>query len=115
MGNTGDLWDKKPVHIRNLETNQTWTVITYGEGGVNRDPYYKENMVIGDLPAGRYRVWIDFNNNNYTTYLDIEPGRVTFFKFAGEYGYTVGPPPTPEPDFIPPDATRDANARRITF
>lgn len=105
MGNTGGLLDKQTVNIRNMETRQTWSVITYGKGGVNPDPYYKENMVIGDLPAGRYRLWIDYLENDYTTYLEIKPGMVTFFKFAGQYGYTVGPPPTPEPDFVPPDAT----------
>jgi murein DD-endopeptidase MepM/ murein hydrolase activator NlpD len=105
MGDTGELKDKETVHLRNIDTNQHWSVITYGKGGVNTDPYYNENMVIGDLPAGNYRLWIDHNNTSYSTKFEIKPGMVTFFKFAGKMGFKVGPPPTPAPDFVPPDAT----------
>ena len=33
-------------------------VLTYAEGPVNADPYYQENLVLSDLPAGLYKISI---------------------------------------------------------
>jgi murein DD-endopeptidase MepM/ murein hydrolase activator NlpD len=105
MGDGGGLLEKETVHLRNRETNQHWYVITYAKTGINPDPFYNENMVIGDLPAGSYTVWIDLRNTVYSTELEIRAGMVTYFTFQGKYGFEVGPPPTPAPEFVPPDAT----------
>ncbi len=103
MGHLGGLLYKQRVNLRNTATNQHWYVITYGLGGVNSDSYYNENMVIGDLPAGEYYVWVDYDGITFGQQMTIDPGMVTFFTFKGRFGFNVGPPPTPIPDFISPD------------
>ena len=105
MGGDSDLIHKRTVNLRNVATNQYWYVITYGKGGINPDNYYNENMVIGDLPAGTYRVWVEYSDAIYATNIEIIAGRVSFFEFWGKFGFVVGPPPTPPPDFTRPDAT----------
>ena len=41
--------------ITSLDTGKTWQVSSYGsDGGINRDPYYQENLVVGDMPDGIY-------------------------------------------------------------
>jgi murein DD-endopeptidase MepM/ murein hydrolase activator NlpD len=106
MGDSGGLLEKKRVHLRNRETNQNWFVITYAKTGSNPDPYYNENVVIGDLPEGSYTVWIEHNNTVYSTDLEIQAGMVTYFTYVGKFGFEVGLPPTPAPEFVPPDATQ---------
>jgi murein DD-endopeptidase MepM/ murein hydrolase activator NlpD len=105
MGDAAGPLYKETVNLRHQVTNKHWYVITYGKGGVNPDPYYKENMVIGDLPAGMYTVWVNYNRTSFVTEIEIKPGKVSFFTFKGKYGFVVGPPPTPLPEFVPPDAT----------
>jgi murein DD-endopeptidase MepM/ murein hydrolase activator NlpD len=93
------------VNLRSHETGQHYFVDTYGEGNVNSDPYYRENLVLGDLPAGWYTVWINFDGGIYKSDMQIFPGKVTFFTFDSKDGFDLSPPPTPAPEFIPPDAT----------
>ncbi|MFQ5615527.1 MAG: peptidoglycan DD-metalloendopeptidase family protein [Anaerolineales bacterium] len=91
-----------PVTVRNLDTGQTWKVITYGsEIDVNSDPYYEENMVIGDLPAGNYQIEITYLGRTIQWDIQIHPGQVSYFTFRGRNGFFGGPPPTPEADFTP--------------
>ncbi len=59
IGCDGDKLYKVKVKLRNLETNQIYEVISYAEGAVNSDDYYKENLVLGDLPAGKYYMYLD--------------------------------------------------------
>jgi hypothetical protein len=109
MGSEGELIYRRTVNLRNIETNQYWYVTTYAKGSVNPDDYYKENMVIGDLPAGTYRIWVEYSDTIYEAQVEIYPGQVSYFEFWGIYGIDVGPPPTPAPDFVPPDATATQN------
>ena len=76
-------------------------VRTYGGGPINLDPYYQENMVLGDLPSGIYKVTINFDKKNRQTWLDIIPGQVTYFTFTGEHGFELSLPPEPRLDFVP--------------
>jgi murein DD-endopeptidase MepM/ murein hydrolase activator NlpD len=105
MNSTGTLVQRQMVEMRNVDTNQYAYVHSYGEGPVNSDQYYRENVVLGDLPAGFYNVWINFEGVLYKTYLEIEAGRVTYFTFWGRNGFDNSPLPTPRADFTPPDAT----------
>ncbi|MBN1148807.1 MAG: M23 family metallopeptidase [Anaerolineales bacterium] len=105
MNSAGILVQRQMVELRNLDTNQYAYVHSYGEGPVNSDEYYQENVVLGDLPAGPYYVWIDFESVLYKTYLDIEAGRVTYFTFWGREGFDTTPLPTPAPNFESPDAS----------
>jgi murein DD-endopeptidase MepM/ murein hydrolase activator NlpD len=75
--------------------------LTYAQGAVNSDPYYQENVVLSDLPAGIYKVTIEYLDERIQTWVEIFPGQVTYFKFTDENGFEIVPPPTPRPDFLP--------------
>lgn len=104
--NTGELINSQQVTIISKETGQTWYVNSYGEGTVNSDPYYRENLVIGDLPAGDYIVWLPYEGSTYNTEMRINPGMVSFITFRGKNGISTAPPSDPQVDFTPPDSTQ---------
>ena len=99
------------VTLRFIEKKKTYVVKTYGGGGaVNPDPYYNENLVLGDLPAGFYKMTILYDKKTYQTWVEIFPGQVTYFTFTGEMGFnnTIRPPaPTLEslPEVLPATPT----------
>jgi murein DD-endopeptidase MepM/ murein hydrolase activator NlpD len=90
------------VTVRSEANGQVWKVKTYGGDEVFSDDYYQENMVLSDLPAGRYTVTIDYLGKEYTLEIEVRPGLVSYFTFLGRSGYNVDPPPDPGADFIPP-------------
>ena len=89
------------VFVTNSTTNETRIIRTYGPGPVNHDPYYDENLVLGDLPAGLYKVAFNYKGKDQQDWMYIYPGQVTYFTFRGTLGFTVAPPPTPGLDFLP--------------
>jgi murein DD-endopeptidase MepM/ murein hydrolase activator NlpD len=95
MDSDRNLLKSTSVLIESLETGRQWTVNTYGPEAIRPDPYYNENMVLSDLPAGRYNVYIVFDGKSRRFELEIRPGQVTYFSFRGEFGYTLTPPPSP--------------------
>jgi murein DD-endopeptidase MepM/ murein hydrolase activator NlpD len=105
QNNVGEHVYSQLVTVISKETGQTWYVNSYGEGTVNSDPYYRENLVLGDLPAGDYTVWIPYQGSTFNTDIRIDPGMVSYFTFRGMNGIRNEPPPTPVVDFIPPDQT----------
>jgi murein DD-endopeptidase MepM/ murein hydrolase activator NlpD len=105
MSTGGSLLEGLTVTIRSKQTNQTWYVKSYGQGTVNSDPYYRENMVIGDLPAGDYVIWLPYEGSTYNTDITITPGMVSYFSFRGKNGIKTGLPPTPTAGFTPPVET----------
>jgi hypothetical protein len=60
---------------------------------------------LGDLPAGTYSLWIDYESVVRKTFVEIKPGMVTYFSFKGSKGFDTTPLPTPQARFIPPDST----------
>ncbi|MCL4529722.1 MAG: M23 family metallopeptidase [Chloroflexi bacterium] len=89
------------VYVSNTTTNETRLIKTYGPGPVNQDPYYKENVVLGDLPAGLYKVAFNYKGKNQQNWMYIYAGQVTYFTFRGTLGFTVAPPPTPQVEGLP--------------
>ena len=77
------------------------TVRTYGGGATNPDPYYNENLVLSDLPAGIYKISLKYDGKLRQFWVEIFPGQVTYFTFRGEDGFTLSPPSTPNLDFLP--------------
>ncbi|MDD2921343.1 MAG: M23 family metallopeptidase [Anaerolineales bacterium] len=100
---TGLVTDKKgktlqqiEARLESVETDKIYLVKTYGGGGaINRDPYYDENLVLSDLPAGFYKVTITYEKKHYQTWVEIFPGQVTYFTFAGENGFDLTRPSAP--------------------
>jgi murein DD-endopeptidase MepM/ murein hydrolase activator NlpD len=82
--------------------SNSWTVRTYGEGPVISDLFYNENLVLGDLPAGDYTIWVPFAGTTYDLEVSIAPGLVTYFTFKGRQGFRTELPATPEAGFTPP-------------
>ena len=77
------------------------TVRTYGIGAVNSDPYYRENLVLSDLPAGLYKITLEYEDKEQQTWVEIFPGQVSYFTFAGANGFNLTRPPAPTLEFLP--------------
>ena len=102
MDERGRLLYQLPVDVRPMPSEVPLRrVITYAEGAVNSDPYYQENLVLSDLPAGLYKIMLEYNDRNLQFWVDIYPGQITYFTFSGEDGFQVNPPPVPTLDFLP--------------
>lgn len=104
MDRSSDFLERHSVMLRNVESNRYWTVITYGKGSVNPDLFYRENMVIGDLPAGKYVIWIKYEGTIYDETIEVLPGKVSYFRFYGSLGFDTDQPDSSQSKFIPPDA-----------
>jgi len=97
-----------PVEVRPLPSEVPLrTVKTYAEGSVNSDPYYNENLVLSDLPAGLYKITFEYKEKRLQFWTDIYPGQVTYFTFTDKGGFQVKPPPVPTLDFLPKTATAE--------
>jgi len=84
------------TEVRSLDTGQLWTNYTYFTGfRLRSDPYYKENLVLTNLPAGRYEVAIPLYSIWWRTEIEIKPGAVTYFHFMGRNGYSFELPAEP--------------------
>jgi murein DD-endopeptidase MepM/ murein hydrolase activator NlpD len=105
MDNWGGFIKGQVVKVHSKDTGQDWTVKSYGGDGANSDPYYRENMVIGDLPGGDYLIWLPYQGSTYDLDLHITPGMVSYFTFHGKDGFGTKLPPTPGADFTPPGET----------
>jgi murein DD-endopeptidase MepM/ murein hydrolase activator NlpD len=95
MDEKGKLLVHVPIHIDNLDNSHEWEVRTYGGIFVNSDDNYNENLVLSDLPAGKYRIRIDYADNPIYYRFIINPGAVTFITFWGSDGFQAHPTPTP--------------------
>ena len=78
---------------------------TYGGGATNPDPYYNENMVLSDLPAGIYKVSMKYDDDEQRFWVEVFPGQVTYFTFHGEDGFAIMPVPTPKLKNLPATLT----------
>jgi murein DD-endopeptidase MepM/ murein hydrolase activator NlpD len=101
----GDKVKRIPIRLRSVEGRGNFDVITYAEGSVNSDEYYDENIVLGDLPAGRYLMFIDFEDVDIRTEIDIYPGQVTFFTYDNQDGFVFTPPTATLPAYVPVEPT----------
>lgn len=84
------------------------TVRTYGVGAVNSDPYYQENLVLSDLPAGVYKITLEYNEEEMQAWVEIFPGQVSYFTFEGLNGFSLERPNPPPLDFLPLEAGNTA-------
>ncbi|MCB0118329.1 MAG: peptidoglycan DD-metalloendopeptidase family protein [Anaerolineales bacterium] len=102
MDTNGELLQQVEVLVAPERASRTFTVRTYGKAGaVNSDPYYQENFVLGDLPAGIYKVSFKYEGERVQTWVEIFPGQVSYFTFRGKDGFSGTRPPAPTLDFLP--------------
>jgi len=92
----------KEVHVYALYNEHEWVVRSYGPQVVNPDEYFQENLVLSDLPAGKYRIKINYAEHDYYGKFEIEPGKITMISYAGENGFSQI---TRAPAFTPVAAT----------
>jgi murein DD-endopeptidase MepM/ murein hydrolase activator NlpD len=104
MNTGGRKVEGQLVIVRPLQGEQFWRANSYHRGNVNSDPYYQENLVVSDLPAGRYEIVINYLSKIYIQEIEIYPGLVSYFSFRGRSGFTTEPPPLPGANFDPPQA-----------
>jgi murein DD-endopeptidase MepM/ murein hydrolase activator NlpD len=90
------------VDVVSQESGQVWKARTYSQGNVRSDEYYYENVVISDLPAGRYDIYIRYLDKNHSMEIEIGPGQVSYFTFQGRNGFSLENPTLPGSDFTPP-------------
>ncbi len=94
----GKLFTEVEITVTSLETGKTRTARTYGLLGVNGDPYYSENLVLADLPAGQYRLGLEITKEDrvlrsYTAQVTIHPGAITYFTFTDKVGFDASARP----------------------
>ncbi len=86
------------VYVRNEETDQLWQVKTYGPKNVRSDDYYRENLVLSDLPAGKYEVTWTYDDVDYEAAVTIKPGASSYLYFKQGQPVSTEMPPTPSPE-----------------
>jgi murein DD-endopeptidase MepM/ murein hydrolase activator NlpD len=88
------------VVLHSEATGESLLARTYGSGPIIPDAYYRENLVLSDLPAGLYRLQVPFAGLNYETEVQILPGQITYITFQGFYGFDPTLPPTPVNEYF---------------
>jgi hypothetical protein len=92
------------VTISSVAQKRKWGVRTYAPSSVNSDDYYRENLVLSDLPAGDYSLDFTFNDGTYTYNFTILPGTITYFIFRENYGFRDSlPSAQADADWTPSD------------
>ncbi len=91
MTTGGELQGQKQVWVKSIDTGQIWTMVTYSIRMTRVDPYYKENFLLNNLPAGKYEI-STYYFGLQAQIVEIHPGAVTFFEFTGRNKYRVGDP-----------------------
>ncbi|OGO25909.1 MAG: hypothetical protein A2136_11230 [Chloroflexi bacterium RBG_16_54_11] len=101
MNTGGQLINDQMFIITEPQSEKNSFAWSYGKSSVNSDPYYQENLVVGDIPAGTYRLRTAFGGVNFITQIEVQPGMVSYFTFRGFKGITVEAPPSPGAAFTP--------------
>jgi murein DD-endopeptidase MepM/ murein hydrolase activator NlpD len=104
MNTGGRKVEGQLVIVRPLGSEEFFRANSYHYGHINPDDYYQENLVISDLPAGRYEIAINYLSRIYRREIEIYPGLVTYFSFRGRSGFTSEAPMLPGGDFNPPQS-----------
>lgn len=74
------------------------TVRTYSST-VRSDDVWRENFVIGDLPAGAYTLLLNVADIAYRRQINISPGQTHFEIVSAEFEFVPTATPTPTPTF----------------
>jgi murein DD-endopeptidase MepM/ murein hydrolase activator NlpD len=101
LDSSGQPVDAQLIIVHSNLNGQNWFARSYGIGAPNSDPYYRENLVVGDLPAGYYELRTAYGGYSYTMEVEIRPGVVNYFIFDGFDGFIQTTPELPGADFTP--------------
>lgn len=102
---TNTFWEPLLNHdltVTNVDTGQIWYAETYDVViGINPDPFYNENFVLSDLPAGRYSISTDYGGTTFDLNVQVFPGAITYFSFRGYHKFSAIPLNIPIPTNVP--------------
>ncbi|HEX2980792.1 MAG TPA: M23 family metallopeptidase [Anaerolineaceae bacterium] len=102
MDTNDQLLNANQVLVRPVGNDDlSWEVDTYGRHAVNGDDYYRENMVLSDLPAGEYEIMINYLGKKFWQTVQVHPGQITYFTFTGMKGFRTDPPQLLGLEFLP--------------
>jgi murein DD-endopeptidase MepM/ murein hydrolase activator NlpD len=82
--------------LSSLEMERYWVVQTYDHEIIEykeTDPFFQENYVLTDLPAGMYQFSMWYNGVFYSSTIEIRPGVVNYVNFNGLRGFEKSLPP----------------------
>jgi murein DD-endopeptidase MepM/ murein hydrolase activator NlpD len=80
------------IYLESLNDHKTWTANSYWGPTAISDSVYKENLVIGDLPAGQYAIIVYYGGAELHHSVFIRSGEITYFTLTGFAGYQDGLP-----------------------
>lgn len=103
LKNTGQPIEHLAIDVQALDSGQMWQVRTYAPHSVNSDDYYRENLVLSDLPAGKYRITFKYKGTPYHFETEILAGMVRYFTFREGQGFSTSLPIPPPPIVLPAD------------
>ncbi|MCX6054909.1 MAG: M23 family metallopeptidase [Chloroflexi bacterium] len=83
----GTLIPAKEFWLSTLDKSQKWKLMTYSSKTKQVDDYYQENFAIGDIPAGKYDISINYFGKVYHGEVTITPGAVNYIQFNGRHGF----------------------------
>ena len=91
------------VILENVETLEEYRGVSYGvDLTVNGDPFYQENFVLSDIPAGLYKIRIPYFGYVYERFIRVHPGAVSYFRYRGLPGFSDFYPYHDPPGNMPP-------------
>lgn len=93
----GYLISAQQLWLESLETGYKYDIMSYAPvKHIYSDDYFRENFVIGDIPAGEYELSMIYKNKWYRTNVTIAPGTVNYVTFNGRNGFKQAMPEAPE-------------------
>ncbi len=98
----GVLLLNRALEITSLESGQRWDLNTYAtQFKLIPDSYYNENVVLSNLPAGRYEIAIPYLAVWRRVVVEIKSGTVTYFNFRGLKEFNFDLPGEDQPANVP--------------
>ncbi len=93
----------QPINVQTeVRKQQTYDSV------VKSDPVWRENFVVGDLPAGDYLLLVTVVGDNdrvaYRREVTIKPGQTSFEVIATQFEFVPSPTPIPTPTAAPTTA-----------
>lgn len=82
---SGEPLYNQEVQVISQERNRTYRTYTYIDDSVQSDPFYRENFVLPDLPAGDYEVRVGYRGRvAYSRQITISPEETLYLSIQVE-------------------------------
>jgi murein DD-endopeptidase MepM/ murein hydrolase activator NlpD len=92
----------RALEITSLASGQRWDLNSYAtDYKLIPDSYYNENVVLSNLPAGRYEIAIPYLAVWRRVEVEIKSGAITYFNFRGLDEFNFDLPQEQQPANVP--------------